>query len=210
MMRRLLFGALLLTAGLATAISGLRLLPVDRRAISAFLLPPPGCPAPCWFGIRPKITSAADALRLLLAHPWTANVESVINFSRADGWLNWQWAEQPPDAPVAPANNTVRIDYNTVTSIRLATRIRLGELWLLLGVPDDVRRMQYGDRVYLDLVYRDQSLLVQVELPCGAPARALWSAPVTLLWLTDLPAAFAPAAFSLMGLTRCGGGGSLP
>jgi hypothetical protein len=200
-----------LAVGLAvlfTALVGLiRARPYDDTTIRAFIEPPEGCAVPCWQNIRPGTTSADHAMRLLRANPRIETVGYDFNFSRADGWLFWRWSGRQPDELIAPANNTVRVDYNTVTSILMATRIRFGDLWLALGAPDDMRQMQFGDRLYVENVYLDESFLVQVQLPCAASSDDLWLAPVNVLWVKGIPSTYTSTVWSQSDLTHCEGPG---
>src|SRR4051794_14630074 len=43
-------------------------------AWGGFLVPPKGCPMPCWQGIRPGVTTGEEAIAILQAHPWTRRV----------------------------------------------------------------------------------------------------------------------------------------
>ncbi len=58
---------------MALLLSGLFLLPVlliraqpyDDGGLRAFLTPPEDCPAPCFMGIRPGVTTTEEALEIL-------------------------------------------------------------------------------------------------------------------------------------------------
>ena len=193
---------------LFTALVGLvRTRPYDDTAIRAFVAPPPDCAAPCWQNIRPGTTSADNALLLLRASPRIERVAMDFSISRDEGWLFWRWSADQPDDLVVPANNSVRVDLNTVTSILMATHIRYGDLWLALGAPDDIRKRQFGDWLYLENAYLDESFLVQVHLPCTVPSNELWIAPVSVLWIEGVASAYPPTTWKLAELTRCEGSG---
>src|SRR5689334_24336020 len=36
-----------------------------------------GCPAPCFMGIRPGVTRSKEAMSLLKAHSWVANITAI-------------------------------------------------------------------------------------------------------------------------------------
>lgn len=193
---------------LFTVLAGLiRARPYDGTAIRAFIAPPSGCAAPCWQNIRPGTTSADHALRLLRESPRIDKVDLDFSISRDEGWLFWQWSDDQPDDLVAPANNSVRIDLNTATSILLATQIRLGDLWLAFGAPDMIRRIQFGDTLHLETVYRNVSFQAQVELPCSASPNDLWLAPVNMLWVNGITSVYSPSAWNRADLMRCEGSG---
>ena len=66
-MTRLALKIAILLIGVSSALTGLiRAQPYDSGALAAFFAPPEGCPAPCWQGIRPGLTTASnETLRLL-------------------------------------------------------------------------------------------------------------------------------------------------
>ena len=56
------------------------------------LLFPDGCPAPCFMGIRPGVTSVDEAIQILQSSGWTADIQ-IQPTSR---WIIVRWNEQAP------------------------------------------------------------------------------------------------------------------
>lgn len=105
----------------------------DLRA----LVSDPTCATPCWAGIVPGVTSAAEAIAALENHPWIAQVQPSL------GKISFWWNGQQP----ALFDDTGRAFHGRlelglidgverVVSIVLATRALLGDVQLTLGQPD--------------------------------------------------------------------------
>ena len=52
---------------LFAAAAVIRAQPYDDSELRAFLTPPEGCPAPCFMGIRPGVTTREEALTIFMA-----------------------------------------------------------------------------------------------------------------------------------------------
>src|SRR5690606_25048567 len=74
MFRLLLRPILLLTLLAALTIVLIRAQPYDDSDLRAFLTPPEGCPAPCFMGIRPGVTTVEEAIAILEGHEWVTNL----------------------------------------------------------------------------------------------------------------------------------------
>src|SRR5678816_3271580 len=60
--------------------------PYDDRELRQVLLPE-GCPAPCFLGIRPGVTTGDDAIKLLQQSGWADHIEYVLYGSQVK--LKW-------------------------------------------------------------------------------------------------------------------------
>ncbi|MBC6935479.1 MAG: hypothetical protein DWB42_06530 [Chloroflexi bacterium] len=187
-MSRLLRSALALVAGLTAAILLIRARPFQAETIRAFLQAPPGCPAPCWQGIRPDVTDLDTARRLLRANPWVENLDERFHLGNSSGWLTWRWSGAQPPLNARSGYDSLGVSFNTVKSISIQTRIRFGELWLALGPPDWWKRTLDEDTLHLESAWLGESFLARLELPCRVHSAELWSATVTLLWVNGIPA----------------------
>jgi len=105
----------------------------DLRA----LVNDPTCPTPCWAGIVPGVTTAAEAIALLETHPWIAQVQPSIG--KVSFWWNGQQPALFDDTGRAFHGRlelTLIDGVERVVSIVLATRALLGDVQLTLGQPD--------------------------------------------------------------------------
>jgi len=101
------------------------------------LVSDPTCASPCWAGIIPGVTTAAEAVAILADHPWIDQVQESI------GKISFWWNGQQP----AILDDTGRAFHGRleirliegierVASIVLATRAAFGDIQLELGQPD--------------------------------------------------------------------------
>ncbi len=161
-------------------------LPAYQQPDLLTLLQPPDCPAPCFLGIRPTITAASDAIRILAAHPW---VEAVQSGEHAISWL---WNGQQPaflynlDSPRAGRfGGVMLLSRQVVQSISLASRVSFGDLVLTMGVsPDRVTNVSinYGRQVRLTVPYRAYGFVVEVQLDCPISPTSYWNSASSLSW----------------------------
>ncbi|MBI5667629.1 MAG: hypothetical protein HZC41_06440 [Chloroflexi bacterium] len=182
MVRWLLRLALALVIGFTITVGLIRARPYDGSAIRQFLLPPPGCPAPCWQGIRPGITNTDAVLRLLRDNPWVESIQPQFYLGYGNGWITWQWNGSQPPLTARSGQDSVGIYYSTVQNISIMTRIRYGDLLLALGGPDWTKQDVLDRTVYLDNAYLAASFLVKFKLACGVPVKRRWFEPVMIFW----------------------------
>jgi hypothetical protein len=123
----------------ALLLSGLWLLPVlliraqpyDPSALRAFLTPPEGCPAPCFMGIRPGVTTVAEAFAILDEHPWLVP-GSLKDFGVNTGF-SWWWADAAPswiDRATRPQLHTYDGEVNDII---VQTTIPWGDFVFVMG-----------------------------------------------------------------------------
>jgi hypothetical protein len=131
----------------ALLLSGLWLLPVllihaqpfDDGGLRDFLVPPEGCPAPCFMGIRPGAMTANEAAAQLGRQTWVlrhrrAN-QSIENYAQ----LNWWWHESAP-AWIDPQGLAfVGLSSDRVLAIYVVSTIRRADMLLAFGRPDQSR-----------------------------------------------------------------------
>jgi hypothetical protein len=109
----------------------------DDSELRGFLTPPEGCPAPCFMGIQPGVTTVDDAIAILQANEWVAEV-SPTAFNRLGlQRIEWGWGGNvspllEPD-PIPRSGGRLIADEGIVQYMELLTRIRAGEAWLILG-----------------------------------------------------------------------------
>ncbi len=109
----------------------IRAQPYDDHELRQLLLPE-GCPAPCFMGIRPGVTTKDEAMKLLQKNKWVASYD--FNPLRSDIRIRWS-----RNSPLWLANDgfydgsIVGIRNNIVYAFVLDTTLKLGDLWLLFG-----------------------------------------------------------------------------
>ena len=119
----------------------IRAQPYDDHALRAFLLPPEGCAAPCFMGIRPGVTTARDAVALLEAHEWVemvwADNEPVTGNANLLTDLSWTWERTAPKWVNINVRGWLNFRRGYVNTIVIDTHLRLGETLLIMGKPDN-------------------------------------------------------------------------
>lgn len=169
-----------------------RVQPNNVAGLRALLLPP-GCRAPCLFGIRPGETTGREALAILEAHPWVTSVSVVYRGAtnpseNRDGVLAWQWNGLEPPLLRTPElyAGAVEIDLGVVRTVRLSTAIPFGEIWLALGDAQPRYGFVRPSRAFLGrflnhlAVYIHEGLEFRTRFPRPARADGFWSAPVEI------------------------------
>jgi hypothetical protein len=131
---------LILSGLLALPVLLIRAQPYDSGELRAFLTPPQGCPAPCFMGIRPRITSVEYAIRLLQEHEWVQSLNNAhvdtFRTHRYPAQVAWQWSGRQSSLIDPDGIRELRVFSGTIVSVDLDTRIAVGDLKLGLGQPD--------------------------------------------------------------------------
>lgn len=174
----------------------IRARPYDDSQLRALLTPPDGCPAPCFMGIRPGISSADEAFAILRDHAWVDSdgedyAESLRTylarsapFSRRA--VDWRWrAVSSPVLVSAPGR--LNMAGEQVESVLLRTSLRWGDVLLALGDPGDrwfiASNSRFGPRYTYVVWYADYHLRVEMDDHC--PLRDLYRQPVLLVVRPD-------------------------
>lgn len=188
------FLATLVSMTLAVGMGVINLTPPlsDPHAaqVRSFLTPPQDCVMPCWSGIRPGITTEADALASLAGNPLIVP-ESVIARPNMRGTaINWDWR---PDAPDFVNNPTLRavphvwIDDNIVEYILLPTQIPFGDVWEVMGEPQSgmiavrgLARIAGAANTLHTATYFDGQIVFDGLFACPVIPVLFWGAPMQL------------------------------
>jgi hypothetical protein len=198
---------LLLTSIFSAAVGAIRAQADDSEHIRTFMTA--GCAGqtePCWGGIVPGSTTASRALSLLQAHPWVA--EAVFEETRWAGYISWAWAPDAPgwlrDADRLDIQPGLWVTNGVVSYLTVPTYLAYGAYEHALGAPEH-GIMQVVSRdlamqtaalavsgtvreitnAYFLAAYDDSQLVIETHFNCPAPARAFWSAPVTVSLFSD-------------------------
>jgi len=142
--------------------------PYDDHDLRQLLLPE-GCPAPCFMGIRPGVTTQDEAITLLKANKWVdkVNTETLNNMV---GYISWTWSDQKPKWIQKNIQGEIRAANNLVSTITVYTDMPLGDTRLALGLPDmeivDPERDQRGPIFLYMAFYGQKGLLIQNWQSC--------------------------------------------
>ncbi len=109
----------------------IRAQPYDDNKLRAFLIPPEGCPAPCFMGIRPGVTTEHEAIALLEDHQWV----SATSLSEFTNERHLLWDD--PTHPIIDAqqSGSLRLRNQVVQNITLSTNLKLSDVLTVYGPP---------------------------------------------------------------------------
>ena len=131
MIRYLLRWMMILSGVLLLPILLIRAQPYDDSKLRAFLTPPKGCPAPCFMGIRPGVTTTEEAIAILEDHEW---LPEIINVVLTDE-ITLFWDVQSEASLHGNWSGSIRTKDNIVQDIGLS-RYNLGEVFAAYGPPE--------------------------------------------------------------------------
>jgi len=156
--------------------------PVDDSGLRQ-LLNPPDCPAPCFLGIRPGVTTMTEAFAHLSQHPWVGTLE------HSDNNITWTWNGQQPsifDHTSRGSLTSLKTDIfgyplGTVTGINLTSRLAYGQLYLTMGGGRNneyyaVRSNAVNRRLFT--YYEANRMAVGAQVQCPINQRLYWNTPV--------------------------------
>ena len=112
----------------------IRAQPYDDHELRQILLPD-GCPAPCFMGMRPGVTTVDEAVTILRANQWVAQVNKR-GINNKYGFITWTWKDQKPGWASPKAVGEILLTDKKVHAITIASALVLGETRLTLGLPD--------------------------------------------------------------------------
>lgn len=183
---------------LTTALMLLRIQPSDNRHVQELLdlgdfLTSDDCPAPCFMGIQPGVTTAKEAIALLEGHPW---VGQVIPYNAGDpSHLWWVWGDAAPDFlrrvkpnnAQFPVHGEVRTVNRVVSSIGFDIDLTLNDVALTWGIPAESRLIFGGILLIPDpsrhsitaFPYERRGFWASGSTDCPYDQN-IWETPVTL------------------------------
>jgi hypothetical protein len=139
MLSRFVMLAALLITTFALIMGAIRVQPYDDHGLREFFLPPEGCPAPCFMGIRPGVTTVEETIEILNSNSNTSISE--INITRDGsnsplqyGTIYWRWITPPVWADTSSIN-FVGVQSNVVSVFSIKTNVTLGSFALDAGQP---------------------------------------------------------------------------
>lgn len=195
MIRALVIPVLPLTLLFTVMIGMVYALPGEDDTLAAFLAPPEGCPAPCWQGIRPGITTISEAFEILERHAWVDHMIVTESFSaRGSGFIFWAWSGQEPAPIDGRFRGAMWVSDNVIQSVRIPTTIPFGALWVQFQRPPKgsfrlALDAQAMDHVVIHLAaYPDQKFVAWNEVTCPLHLADFWGASMSIQF-TNTPSA---------------------
>ncbi len=136
--------------------------PYDDHELRELLLPE-GCPAPCFMGIRPGVTTMDEAVKLLNASSWIKQ----ITF-RSSTYISWNWSTQSPNWVDKTIEGSVSIYNDTITYMELGTLLYLGDILLEMPTNGLLERLEYHPHEYslYTISYPDDYLHFDFTVDC--------------------------------------------
>jgi hypothetical protein len=142
--------------------------PYDDRELRHVLLPE-GCPAPCFLGIRPGVTTSEEAITLLKKSGWAEDIESVLYGSQ----LKLKWNARSPSWLAndgAYGGPAIWIQHGIVSEFRIDTNLTLGTIQLILGT-SPLQKVYLEHRkgykyMFYATVYPNTSMFASVSNDC--------------------------------------------
>jgi hypothetical protein len=181
---RLLKAAFGLALGFALLIAIIVAQRSDDSNLRQFLLPPDGCPIPCWQGIRPGVTRWDEANQLLKSHPWVQLVVYYPGMDSNSGLITWTWSEAHPVDINANRVGTLWVENGVVKAIDIPTTIPFGQIWLLLQRPEQgiiLTTSVQPRRVEHHAAYLSGTLELTSSALCPLEPSTFWQATVDVL-----------------------------
>ncbi|MBI1278944.1 MAG: hypothetical protein GC179_12520 [Anaerolineaceae bacterium] len=178
MLRFYLRPLLVLIALFTAVLLMIRAQPYDDHELRELLLPE-GCPAPCFMGIRPGVTTIDEAIEMLeksgrikiVAHdPISDRDTSTLRLA----WNRSQLKFIDVDFPLVLVFQNTEPKIITLVAFRPQKTVTLGDFYLLLGKPSRFNRnifltpsMGY-DRYYLEVshIYDDEMIKLSTSMGC--------------------------------------------
>jgi hypothetical protein len=152
--------------------------PYDDSELRAFLTWSENCPAPCFMGIRPGVTTVEEAIGILQAHEWVQSVTDPV--SEESGFISVTWRENASPV-IAPHSETQLFVLDRVVyDMNIQTTYPVWTIYLLAGRPQgtDSGASRVGVRV--SAYYFDRSMLVYAYPSCPVTQIKFWNADMYL------------------------------
>jgi len=187
MIRQWLRMALPLVIGFTLYILLVHAQPNEAATVRTLLTPPDDCPAPCFLGIRPGVTTVAKALTILDSHPWVESVNSVPNLSNAEeGLLILTWNGRQSPYIDSASSSALHTCGDLICGLSIPTKLELGIILLNFGAPDSATLRSIPDAPHAVIFYAANydSMQLTIRATSFCPpiftAMGLHHRPVTL------------------------------
>ncbi len=179
--------ALLVTLLFTACIGLIHARPADSP-LRALLTPPDGCPAPCFMGIRPGVTTLSQAVAILQSSPAVADITRQTTYVDV---LRWRWKKPPLDVIDPAVEGRMVIENGVIKEMTIGTTLTFGDVWLLLG-PAERGSFMIGaldspraSAAFHTALYPESSLQVAFVVLCPIRLDEFWRAPILIRWIND-------------------------
>ncbi|MBI1278946.1 MAG: hypothetical protein GC179_12530 [Anaerolineaceae bacterium] len=178
--------------------------PYDDHELRELLLPE-GCPAPCFMGIRPGITTKDEAMKLLASSGWVEMGDSTSLIENDNFPLTLKWNGKQAQLLNAEEGFGLRVIFQraspkTVVQItfNLTTQVSLGDVYLLLGKPAIYAQTsmflpQQGYIMSITHQFIPQGIETRTITSCPLSFARYWHQPTAILSYGDAQVILHPA-----------------
>ena len=173
-------------------IALIRAMPYNDHDLSTFLSfsSATECPPPCFFGIRPGVTRADDALKILQQHDWISDARMNAS-GRGYGDIRWAWSGAQPSLidTTRPMRmtfywdredpNTARPEDSVIETISFYTHVRIYDAQSWYGDPDaGAASVNINDLIGYMAAYNGRASMFHLStaLPCPMNLLTFWEA----------------------------------
>lgn len=164
--------------------------PDDIAQTEALFAPLAECLSPCWQGIQPGIsgTSSADAIQVLHAIPWVAQLSVIQGIVSHDSIVRWDWKPDAP--PIINQNRDGRMwtHNGEIYLIELPLNINFATAMIVFGPPTSVealRSPQSPPALFFHAFYNGGQMELQITVDCPGTFRQILAAQVTLYFVGE-------------------------
>ena len=165
MLKAALWIMLILVGILAIPIAIINAQPYDDRELRSILIPPDDCPAPCFMGIRPGVTSFDQAINILQSHEWIAQMQLTKRYNNRWTYAFWEWSGSQARLPQTNYRNSLSAGIEASGDMTIHTAITPIEIWWLYGPPTWMQNIKInGGREQYIFGYPDHKLVLLVEV----------------------------------------------
>lgn len=187
---------LLLVGLFALPVLLIRAQPYNMQEVQSLLAPPPDCPAPCFMGIRPGVTTIDEAHDILREHEWVSHVTELGTQRDARGRfifsaISWTWSEAAPveidhsqPGRMYFTQPDPLYDLRVVQTFQVETRLRtwLVEQWL--GQPAASTFSYHNRRLGYSFTYtidgQPSLVVISTAMLCPATMMHYWDSRARL------------------------------
>lgn len=178
--------------------------PYDDHELRQLLLPD-DCPAPCFMGIRPGITTKDEAMKLLAASGWVEMSDSTSLIENDNFPLTLKWNGKQARFLNAEEGFGLGIIFQRVSpktvvqiSFNLNNNVTIGDIYLLLGKPSMYAQTsmflpQQGYIMSITHQFVPQGIETRTIASCPLSFASYWHQPTAIISYGDPQVILHPA-----------------
>jgi hypothetical protein len=151
---------------------------VDDHDLRGLLVPhQDDCPAPCFMGIRPGVTSLDQAIYVLEEHEWVGHV-NYSDIALPDQIIWWDWTETSPLFVDSVIPGRLDIAGGIASRITISLNTTYGDIALISAMPDKHLLSDANDNGFCEYVayYQNNSMMLDFDNTFFPPItpQSLW------------------------------------